>query len=93
VFLVLRGVEAPQWSVRASLANLRDEQYEQIGRSLAAIGRQYVEEWQKARERALAPARQWCWCSRRSRSRRAPPPSDWASRTTPHGPITQSGQG
>jgi aspartate 4-decarboxylase len=44
------GFDGPQWSVRASLANLRDEQYEQIGKSLAAIGRQYVDEWRKSRE-------------------------------------------
>jgi hypothetical protein len=28
-----------------SLANLRDEDYTQIGRSLRAIGKQYFDEW------------------------------------------------
>ena len=40
------GFEAPEWSVRISLANLRDYQYEQIGKSLRAVGLQYVQEWQ-----------------------------------------------
>ena len=40
------GFEAPEWSVRVSLANLRDYQYEQIGKSLRAVGLQYVQEWQ-----------------------------------------------
>ena len=42
------GFEAPEWSVRVSLANLRDYQYEQIGKSLRAVGLQYVEEWQQS---------------------------------------------
>ena len=45
------GFEGPKWSVRVSLANLRDYQYEQIGKSLRAVGLQYVDEW----ERSTAP--------------------------------------
>lgn len=43
------GFDGPEWSVRVSLANLRDEQYDQIGRSLRAIAAQYVDEWKAAR--------------------------------------------
>lgn len=39
------GFDGPEWSVRVSLANLRDEDYTQIGRSLRAIGKQYFDEW------------------------------------------------
>ena len=42
------GFEGPEWSVRVSLANLRDYQYEQIGKSLRAVGMQYVDEWKRA---------------------------------------------
>ena len=35
------GFEAPQWSLRVSLANLSDEAYEDIGRGVRAIARGY----------------------------------------------------
>ena len=35
------GFEAPQWSMRVSLANLSDEAYEDIGRGVRAIARGY----------------------------------------------------
>jgi aspartate 4-decarboxylase len=35
------GFEAPQWSLRVSLANLPDEAYEEIGRGVRAIARGY----------------------------------------------------
>lgn len=44
------GFEGPAWSVRVSLANLRDEQYDQIGRSLRAITGEYLDEWRAAQE-------------------------------------------
>jgi aspartate 4-decarboxylase len=35
------GFEAPDWSLRVSLANLPDETYEEIGRGVRAIARGY----------------------------------------------------
>jgi len=46
------GFEGPAWSVRVSLANLRDEQYDQIGRSLRAIAGQYFDEWRTRQDGA-----------------------------------------
>ncbi|TAJ46621.1 MAG: bifunctional aspartate transaminase/aspartate 4-decarboxylase [Herbiconiux sp.] len=43
------GFEGPQWSIRISLANLRDVDYAHIGRSLRAVALQYVEEWETTR--------------------------------------------
>ena len=37
------GFEAPDWSVRVSLANLDDSVYEDIGRAIRAVARNYVE--------------------------------------------------
>lgn len=37
------GFDAPNWSVRVSLANLPDEAYEEIGRAVRAVARGYVE--------------------------------------------------
>ena len=37
------GFEAPNWSLRVSLANLPDEAYEEIGRGVRAIARGYRE--------------------------------------------------
>ena len=33
------------------MANLRDYQYEQIGRSLRAVAQEYVTRWQESRDR------------------------------------------
>jgi len=35
------GFEAPDWSLRVSLANLDDEAYEEIGRGVRSIARGY----------------------------------------------------
>jgi aspartate 4-decarboxylase len=35
------GFEAPDWSLRVSLANLADEAYEEIGRGVRSIARGY----------------------------------------------------
>ena len=35
------GFEAPQWSMRLSLANLPDEVYEDIGRGVRTVARGY----------------------------------------------------
>ncbi|NQX13285.1 hypothetical protein HQQ80_16790 [Microbacteriaceae bacterium VKM Ac-2855] len=43
------GFEGPAWSIRISLANLRDVQYAQIGKSLRAVALQYVAEWGQTR--------------------------------------------
>lgn len=37
------GFDAPDWSVRVSLANLPDEVYDDIGRAVRAVARGYVE--------------------------------------------------
>lgn len=43
------GFDGPPWSVRASLANLPDSDYETIGRQLEKVVQQYAEEWEKAK--------------------------------------------
>lgn len=40
------GFDGPDWSVRLSIANLRDHQYAEIGRALRRVAEQYVVEWQ-----------------------------------------------
>jgi aspartate 4-decarboxylase len=49
------GFEGPAWSVRVSLANLRDEDYAQIGKSLRAVGMQYLDEWKNANTSLTQP--------------------------------------
>lgn len=39
------GFDAPEWSVRASLANLNEEDYATIGKALKHILDEYAEEW------------------------------------------------
>lgn len=41
------GFAAPEWSVRVSLANLDDEDYTIIGRSLSETMQEYVEAWKR----------------------------------------------
>jgi aspartate 4-decarboxylase len=55
------GFDAPDWSLRVSLANLSDEVYEEIGRGVRAIARGYRDQYEasqrqseKARELAAA---------------------------------------
>ena len=43
------GFEAPQWSMRVSLANLPDEAYEDIARGVRAIARGYRDAYQAAK--------------------------------------------
>jgi aspartate 4-decarboxylase len=43
------GFDAPQWSVRISLANLPDAVYPQIGANLRAVVEEYVATWRAAR--------------------------------------------
>ena len=42
------GFDAPEWSIRVSLANLPDEAYERIGAAIARIGFEYVAEFVEA---------------------------------------------
>ncbi|MGV0742188.1 aspartate 4-decarboxylase [Mycolicibacterium sp. XJ870] len=42
------GFEGPEWSIRVSLANLRDAQYEQIGKAIVDIAEQYAAEYEAA---------------------------------------------
>ena len=48
------GFEAPNWSMRVSLANLPDEAYEDIGRGVRAIARGYRDMYEASR---LVPAK------------------------------------
>lgn len=43
------GFEGPEWSVRVSLANLRQDAYERIGRRLWEIGQEYKAEFDRSR--------------------------------------------
>jgi aspartate 4-decarboxylase len=48
------GFDAPEWSLRVSLANLPDEAYEDIGRGVRAIVRGYRDTYAAANEAAKA---------------------------------------
>jgi aspartate 4-decarboxylase len=48
------GFEAPNWSLRVSLANLPDEAYEEIGRGVRMIARGYRDMYEAA---TLVPAK------------------------------------
>src|SRR5258708_2632497 len=43
------GFEAPNWSMRVSLANLPDEAYEDIGRGVRAIARGYRDAYEASK--------------------------------------------
>ena len=45
------GFEAPDWSLRVSLANLPDEVYEEIGRGVRSIARGYRDAFEASRHR------------------------------------------
>jgi aspartate 4-decarboxylase len=45
------GFDAPDWSLRVSLANLDDEVYEEIGRGVRSIARGYRHEYEAAKRR------------------------------------------
>ena len=49
------GFEAPNWSMRVSLANLPDEAYEDIGRGVRAIARGYRDMYEASKK--LVPAK------------------------------------
>ncbi len=40
------GFDGPEWSIRASLANLNQQDYEVIGKGIRSILDEYAEEWQ-----------------------------------------------
>jgi len=46
------GFDAPDWSLRVSLANLADEVYEEIGRGVRSIARGYRHAFEASKERA-----------------------------------------
>jgi aspartate 4-decarboxylase len=48
------GFEAPQWSMRVSLANLPDEAYENIGRGVRTIARGYRDAFEASKAAARA---------------------------------------
>jgi aspartate 4-decarboxylase len=50
------GFEAPSWSVRVSFANLRDHVYDDIGRAVRAIAREYRKIYEAEKEREAAAA-------------------------------------
>jgi aspartate 4-decarboxylase len=45
------GFDAPDWSLRVSLANLADEVYEEIGRGVRSIARGYRHAYEASKER------------------------------------------
>jgi aspartate 4-decarboxylase len=45
VLLAGAGFDAPEWSVRISLANLPDEDYRRIGESMRRVGAEYLDEY------------------------------------------------
>lgn len=44
------GFDAPEWSIRASLANLKREDYIRIGEGIASILHSYAERWKESLE-------------------------------------------
>jgi len=50
------GFEAPDWSLRVSLANLSDEAYEDIGRGVRSVARGYRDAFE-ASKRVEKPER------------------------------------
>jgi aspartate 4-decarboxylase len=51
------GFDAPDWSLRVSLANLDDDAYEEIGRGVRSIARGYRHEYQASKGRDKKTAR------------------------------------
>jgi aspartate 4-decarboxylase len=49
------GFEAPEWSLRVSLANLSDESYEDIGRGVRTIARGYRDAYEASKAAAKKP--------------------------------------
>jgi len=50
------GFEAPNWSLRVSLANLPDEAYEDIGRGVKAVARGYRDAYEASKPKPKAAA-------------------------------------
>jgi aspartate 4-decarboxylase len=48
------GFEAPNWSLRVSLANLSDDEYEEIGRGVRSIARGYRDAYEASIKRSKA---------------------------------------
>lgn len=48
------GFEAPNWSLRVSLANLPDDVYDDIGRGVRAVARSYRDAFEAAKRAAVA---------------------------------------
>jgi aspartate 4-decarboxylase len=51
------GFEAPNWSLRVSLANLPDEAYEDIGRGVRTVARGYRSAFEASKEKGLVGAK------------------------------------
>ncbi len=45
------GFDAPEWSIRVSLANLKDEDYTIIAKSLKKIVEEYIEDWESRKSK------------------------------------------
>lgn len=52
------GFDAPDWSLRVSLANLPDEAYEEIGRGVRSIARGYRHAFEASKRQAAAENRE-----------------------------------
>jgi len=48
------GFEAPDWSLRVSLANLDDEVYDEIGRGVRSIARGYRDAFEASKHGELS---------------------------------------
>lgn len=44
------GFDGPEWSIRASLANLNKDDYKEIGHGIACILNEYADFWKKSKE-------------------------------------------
>ena len=42
------GFDAPEWSIRCSLANLKKEDYVGIGKGIASILHSYADKWKES---------------------------------------------
>jgi aspartate 4-decarboxylase len=50
------GFGGPPWSVRLSMANLGEQQYQDIGRFMREAAEEYVSVWKKGTKRSTAAA-------------------------------------
>jgi aspartate 4-decarboxylase len=42
------GFDGPEWSIRVSLANLNEKDYETIGKNIRSILESYAEKWKNS---------------------------------------------